>query len=96
MIYFDWDLAKAETNLQKHGVRFDAEMEIFDDPFAISEMDRIVEGEQRWKVVGVGGNAVLVAAYTLVAVDEAEYVRIISARKAEKKELRKYERQKLH
>ncbi len=97
MIYFAWDETKAASNLRKHGVRFEVATEVFDDPFALSEMDQIIDGEERWKVIGMGGDdAILVAVYTITVVGEEEYVRIISARKAERKELRRYERKNLH
>ena len=47
-----WDPQKAETNLQKHRIRFsDAEM-VFYDPFAMTMDEQIVETEQRFVTVG--------------------------------------------
>ncbi|WP_315775096.1 MULTISPECIES: BrnT family toxin [unclassified Bradyrhizobium] len=36
---FDWDPAKAESNLRKHGVAFERAMSIFSDPLALSLLD---------------------------------------------------------
>jgi uncharacterized protein len=44
---FEWDPAKAASNLRKHGVSFDTAMRSFADPFAFTEQDRIEGGEQR-------------------------------------------------
>jgi uncharacterized DUF497 family protein len=44
---FEWDPAKAASNLRKHGVSFDTAMRAFADPFAFTEQDRIEGGEQR-------------------------------------------------
>ncbi len=40
-IRFEWDPAKAEANLRKHGVSFETAARVFSDPFALSEQDRI-------------------------------------------------------
>jgi len=36
---FEWDRAKAESNLRKHGVAFEAACGVFDDPFALDRID---------------------------------------------------------
>jgi len=92
-IRFEWDRAKAEANVRKHGVSFEAATLAFADPFAIQEMDRIEGGEQRWRTMGmVGPVSLLVVAHTIRdGLDDLETVRIISARRAEPKERRHYE-----
>ncbi|MFY7852013.1 MAG: BrnT family toxin, partial [Brevundimonas sp.] len=40
---FEWDSEKARTNLAKHGIAFDIAVQVFDDPDAISEMERVVD-----------------------------------------------------
>ena len=95
MIYFTWDLVKAARNLRKHSVAFEDAAEAFDDPFALSLKERDVDGEERLQLYGNAGGVLLMVAYTMTAVEDDEYVRIISARKAERKELRVYERQEL-
>lgn len=66
---------------------------VFADPMAVTRQDRIKNGEQRWQTIGaVGGFTLLLVAHTLWD-DEAgiEVVRIISARRADRKERRIYE-----
>ena len=52
MIQFEWDRAKAKANEKKHGVSFEDSIHIFDDPYVLSEQDRIEDGEQRWQSIG--------------------------------------------
>lgn len=90
---FVWDSAKAEGNLKKHHVGFEIAARVFADPFALSEQDRIEDGEHRWQTLGlVEGCLLLLVAHTVWDdEDGAEVIRIISARKAEPKERRRYE-----
>lgn len=89
---FEWDAAKAESNLRKHGIQFDEATAVFDDPYCLMEQDRIEQGEQRWQTIGmVNGFLLLLVAHT-VHEDNAEVVmRIISARRANRKERQRYE-----
>jgi uncharacterized DUF497 family protein len=48
---FEWDPAKAATNLRKHGVDFDDAMGVFGDPFALLAQDRTENGEPRWQTL---------------------------------------------
>ena len=65
-------------------------MLVFDDPFHISVPERELEGETRWQTIGMAGGAhVLLVAHTVD--DEAEVIRIISARKATRRERSIYE-----
>jgi uncharacterized DUF497 family protein len=52
-VKFEWDPAKAVSNLRKHGVSFEIAIRVFADPFALSEPDRIEGGEQRWQTLGL-------------------------------------------
>src|SRR3546814_8857393 len=92
---FSWHPAKAESNLRKHGISFEAAASAFADPFALSEHDRIEGGEQGWQTLGlVEGHLLLLVAHTVAEEDdEGEYVEIIhiiSDRKAELRERRRY------
>jgi len=91
---FEWSLTKAESNLRKHGVSFETARLVFSDPFAIIEQDRIVNGELRCQALGVvEGYLLLLVAHTeREDEDGAEVIRIISARRAEPKERKRYER----
>ena len=90
---FEWDSKKAEANLKKHRVSFNTAIRAFADPFAMVEQDRIEDGEHGWQTLGnVDGYLLLLVAHT-VRDDEdgTEVVRIISARRAESKERKRYE-----
>jgi uncharacterized protein len=92
---FDWDPQKAASNLLKHKISFNAAIQVFDDPFAVFLQDRIEKGELRWQVIGtVKGIEILLVAYASKGFDDnMEYIRIISARRADKNERKIYERQ---
>ncbi len=83
-----WDPPKAEANLRRHGIRFsDAEGVLF-DPNALTEEDENVEGEQRFVSIGLDPlGRVLVVVYTF----RGEDIRLISARRATRRERRAYE-----
>lgn len=90
---FEWDATKAESNYRKHGIQFSEAARVFDDPFAITEQDRIENGELRWQTIGaVAGCLMLLVAHTIRLDDsDTEIIRIISARKLERKERKRYE-----
>lgn len=91
--YYEWDEAKAESNFRKHGIRFEEAAQAFDDPLAVSVQDRVESGEQRWQTIGMaGGYLLLLVAHTVRFEDAGiEVVRIISARRADRQERRRYE-----
>jgi uncharacterized DUF497 family protein len=86
---FEWDQKKNRSNRIKHKIGFELAREAFDDPWAISIRERVVEGEERWQLIGAlkEGDLLLVA-YTQRG---EEVVRIISARKATPRERKVYE-----
>lgn len=90
---FEWDPAKAESNLRKHHISFETATRIFADPFAVVKQDRIENGECRWQTLGlVDGYLLLLVAHTIRDdEDGTEVIRIISARRAEPKERKRYE-----
>ena len=92
-IRFEWDAAKAASNLVKHTVSFETATRTFADPYLLTRQDRIENGERRWQSIGiVDGILVLLVAYTVGEADDGtEVLRIISARKAEPKERKRYE-----
>ncbi len=81
---FEWDPGKADRNAKKHGVSFGEAATIFDDPMFISVIDQEHSGdEERYITIGLSGSGrLLIIAHT----DREGQVRIISARKATKKE----------
>ena len=89
---FVWDEGKSRNNLAKHQVSFETAKLVFDDPFAISIQDRVVEGEERWQTLGlVGGVVILLVAHTYQDEGGEEVIRILSARKATPREREFYE-----
>jgi uncharacterized DUF497 family protein len=93
---FRWDVAKAASNYRKHRIRFGEATLVFRDPLHLSVQDRIVEGEVRWQTIGqVGGVTLLVVAHTFADdftdAGPIEAIRIISARRADPAERRRYE-----
>jgi uncharacterized DUF497 family protein len=84
-----WDPAKAEANLKKHGVHFsDAEAVLY-DPLALSMEDDDSEGENRYVAIGRDAvGRVLVVVYTY----RDDNIRLISARTANRKEIKVYEK----
>lgn len=89
---FEWDEAKNLANQRKHDVSFELASEVFSDPLHRSLPDRVVEGEQRWQTIGqVLGIVLLIVAHTYRDDHGEETIRIISARKATRKERRDFE-----
>ena len=89
-VRFEWDPIKAASNLAKHKISFEQALRAFDDPFALIAPDvRHSQSEQREWILGEADPAVLVVVFTRR--DEGEVVRLISARKANRKEKAIYE-----
>ena len=85
---------KARTNQRKHGVTFEEAVNAFDDPQALVERDRTGDetGELRWRALGlVGGVVLLLVAHAVREEDQDEVIRLISARRATRKERIRYE-----
>ncbi len=87
-LFFEWDPDKATKNLSKHYVSFDEASTVFDDAEFITVVD--VEhsiDEERYITIGLSNHGRLI----LVAhTDKNDKIRIISARKATKKEEKFY------
>lgn len=91
-IEFEWDAEKALINLRKHHISFEIASRVFLDPLALSHQDRIENGEHRWQTLGmVDGCLLLLVAHTVRNENGAEIIRLISARRADKKERKYYE-----
>jgi len=91
-IRFEWDEAKARSNLTKHHVSFENAARAFLDPLALTYQDRIENGEYRWQTLGVvDGYLLLLVAHTVHHDKKSEVIEIISARRADKKERIHYE-----
>ena len=84
---FEWLDAKAASNWRDHGISFEMAREAFKDAFAVERIDdRHGDNEQRLALLGMVENRLLYVSYTL----RGERIRIISARKAEPHERRRY------
>ena len=59
-LLFEWDAAKARTNLKKHGVAFEEATTIFGDPNAITIESTVLGGEHRFVTIGYSNYAILV------------------------------------
>ena len=85
---FQYDPTKAETNLKDHGVSFSDAEGVFFDPLALHGPDPDAEGEERFVAMGLGSaGQILVVVYTM----RGEDIRLISARRATRREIRDYE-----
>lgn len=84
----EFDPAKAADNVRKHGVSFaDAEV-VLSDPMALTVEDAGAVGERRHVTIGLGGaGEVLVVVWT----GRGDSHRLISARRATRKERKAYE-----
>lgn len=86
---FEWSLAKAEANLRKHGVSFEAAARAFEDDLSATFPDPDhSRGEARLITYGLGlDGKLLVVSHT----ERGGTIRIISARIATNKERKRYE-----
>lgn len=91
-LQFEWDEAKAEENLAKHGVSFVEATRVFEDERArlLADPDHS-EAEDRFILLGLSWSLrVLVVVHCYRSEDEV--IRIISARKATRAEVQHYTR----
>jgi len=86
--HYIWNKAKAETNYQKHGIRFEQAVDVFEDLFTIDQYDEDhSDYEDRFLIIGRAG--ILIAVSFTV---RDQLTRIFSARKADSEEEDAYER----
>lgn len=91
---FEWDQNKSKLNFRKHKISFETATEVFLDPLAISIFDsNHSQKEDRWITIGKRiNNQVIVVIHTFERENsDQNLIRIISARKATKKETKQYE-----
>lgn len=84
---FEYDPAKSEANLDKHGIDFDEAQALWDDS-ELMEFPLEFKGEDRFGVMARHGGSVWVAVCTM----RGESIRIISVRRATAKEVSFYDR----
>jgi uncharacterized DUF497 family protein len=101
-MHYEWDARKNRLNKEKHGFSFEMAALVFEDEACLVRPDRIDDtGEQRWHAIGAvriepGAEVVLLVVHVYrEETDGEEITRIISARKAEKNDVRRYQGQKM-
>lgn len=86
---FEWDPDKAASNFRKHGVSFDEAATVFADPLAAIFDDEVHSDEEQREII-IGHSAmgrVVIVCFT----ERPPAIRIISARRATKRERKDYE-----
>jgi uncharacterized DUF497 family protein len=86
---FEWDPAKARSNVRKHRISFEDACTTFYDPLAITSLDPDhSESEDRFLTIGYTSEGVLIV---VSHTDRGDVPRIICARRATRKERKRYE-----
>jgi uncharacterized protein len=88
---FKWDEEKAHRNILKHGISFDQAITAFDDPFALiapDEKHSSAEEIREW-LIGESDDGVLAVVFTRRW--HGQIYRIISTRRANRRERKRYE-----
>jgi uncharacterized protein len=88
-VKFEWDEAKAASNLEKHGVSFEEASSVFADPLYVDFFDPShSEAEQRYLIIGMSeAKRLLIVSYA----ERDDVFRVISARELTPSERRDYE-----
>jgi uncharacterized DUF497 family protein len=102
-VRYEWDEKKNRANQRKHdGISFEMAVLVFDDEYRLIVPDRVDEtGEQRWHATGFasskpGSAMMLLVVHTYKETSDGEEItRIISARKADKRDARRYQEQEM-
>lgn len=86
---FEWDGDKADANFAKHRVSFEEAVRVFDDPRAIEIVDEEHSiAETRFGIIGLSGLRLLYVVFT----ERGEAVRVIHARRADRRMEKLYEK----
>lgn len=86
-VEFEWDSAKRDSNLEKHGIDFVRARYVFDDPDHRVELATTTSyGEMRWKATEHVGELTICVIFT----DRGAKRRMISARRAGRDEREQY------
>ncbi len=88
LMKFDWDEAKNSENIRKHEIDFADVPAIFDGEMLIELDDRFDYGEDRWFGIGFLGSGIAVVVWTE---RQKNTIRIISARRANRYEQKRFE-----
>jgi len=85
----EWDEAKNQTNIRKHGFDFSDAEQLFRGPLLAEPDVREDYGERRWAGLGTLGNCTV---KVIFAESGEDTLRIISLRKATSRERKEYEK----
>jgi len=89
MLIFEWEPQKAKSNIKKHGVSFEEASTAFQDTLSLAIDDPLHSiDEERVVLIGMSNKSRLLV---VVHTERVDNIRIISARKATKKERGNYE-----
>ncbi len=89
---FEWDERKREINRNKHGIAFEKVVEAFTDPFNLISLDSAhsTDNEKRQILIGRSECGIVVVVFTI----RNSAIRLISARRANRRERKNYEAHK--
>ncbi len=89
MLLFEWDPNKNRKNIKIHGISFDEASTVFRDTLSLTISDPLHSDEEERQILigNTSKNRLLVIIHT----ERGDKIRIISARKAGKKERKQYE-----
>lgn len=92
-LVFEWDRRKARINVQKHGISFEEAKTIFNDPLLLTYPDHLhLKDKARYISLGYSIQAQLLLVIHTEKEEKAKIrIRIISSRKATRKERKNYE-----
>jgi len=88
-LQFEWDEKKANINRRKHGITFEEASTAFGDELSIT-IDDPIHSDDEDRLILIGQSKLL-RTLIVVHVERRDVIRIISARKATKKEQKFYE-----
>jgi uncharacterized DUF497 family protein len=89
---FEWDPVKAQQNIKEHRISFERAAIVFLDPNSLSRVDDEHSEDERWITLGLDrAGVVLVVCHTFRdETESAALIRLISARGANRSEVKQY------
>lgn len=88
---FSWDPRKADTNFRKHGIAFDEALTVFNDPLALI-FDDMAHSDDEHREIIIGFSALSRLVLVCFVERDEDTIRLISARRATKDEIKDYEK----
>ncbi len=90
MIFLDWDEAKRVANIRKHNIDFADLLEVFESETATDVDNRFDYAEPRFRSLGLFLGKVITVIHTETIIGADTFIRLISARRADKYEQEYY------